>query len=553
MAATQNGEPYRMKTQNGSNREREPLASIVTIQRNLAIALTASNTIPGTLGHILNAACKLDGIDCGGIYLVNSETGEYELMCHQNLSEPFVSAAQRVTPRGRQARLLMKGCTICQDRPHFQRSIRAMLVREGLRSTVIVPVKHAGHVVAALNLGSHTLDTTPGESRAAIEAFAAQIGPAIARIRAESALHANERNLQTLFDSLEDFIFIVDMKGRILKVNPLVERRLGYTPAELIGTPVMNLHPRGQRKRAAAIITTMLTGTADACDIPLLAKNGTLIPVETKIVRGEWNGQPTCFGISRDITGRRQAEQELLNHQHELQTLVSQLTLAEENERRRIAHGLHDDINQMLAMAKFKLEHVPHFRERKHVHATVAEVNAYLDHVIRVSRSLTFDLASPVLQRFGLESAVQDLCEKMGDQHGIVFSVHKDKKAKPLSPETEVLIFHAIRELLRNIVSHAKARTARVVLRRTGHRLTITVEDDGVGFGPETITGFTPTGGFGLYAIRERMTHLGGSVMIRSTPPRGSRVTLTVPLAPPPKPPRRHAVRKDFADPVRTG
>lgn len=510
----------------------EQVAAILKIQRDLAVALTSYNTIEATLNQILIAACKVGGIDCGGIYLVDHETGEYELSCHRNLSAAFVAAVERFTPQGRQARLLMKGHTICLDRAHFQRAIRSVLIGEGLRSTIIVPVKHAGHVVAALNLASRTQDTPPEASRTAIEAFAAQIGPSIARIKAEAALHTNEKNLQTLFNSLEDLLFIVDLDGHLRQVNPMVGHRLGYTPAEIRGCPLTVLHPPDQREQVLAILAAMQAGTTDYCSIPLLAKDGTLLPVETKIVKGVWNGKPCFFGVARDITERMRVEKELLDHRFQLQALVSKMTMAEENERRRIARGLHDDIGQMLAIAKLKLAHVPHMRSQKHIRAAVAEVDDCLSGVIQTTRSLTFELASSVLQRFGLIAAVEDLCAKMEGRQGISFEVHKGAKIKPLRPETEIVMFYAIRELLRNVVSHAKARNASVSFRKTGNVLAIVVEDDGIGFGRKTPTGFSPTGGFGLYTIREQMTHLGGSLAIAPVSPQGSRVTLTIPLVP---------------------
>lgn len=129
------------------------------------------------------------------------------------------------------------------------------------------------------------------------------------RKRAEEALQKSQNNLQTLFDSLDDFLFILDSEGHIIEVNPVVQRRLGYTKGELVGKSVLQVHPPDQHEEAAAIIADMMAGKQDMCPIPVIAKDGTLIPVETKVTLGQWNGQPALFGVSRDIIERKRAEE----------------------------------------------------------------------------------------------------------------------------------------------------------------------------------------------------------------------------------------------------
>jgi len=131
------------------------------------------------------------------------------------------------------------------------------------------------------------------------------------RKQAEEALSASESNLRSLFDTVEDFLFIVDSEGCILLTNPVVRERLGYSAEELAGMPIPHIHPPAQRDEAAAIIADMLAGGASLCPVPLTARDGTLIPVETKVTRGKWGGQDVLFGVSRDVAARREAEQAL--------------------------------------------------------------------------------------------------------------------------------------------------------------------------------------------------------------------------------------------------
>lgn len=510
--------------------------SLLRLQRDLSLALTFPGSLTETLDRVLDTVCQIEGIDSGGIYTLNFDRRTTDLLIHRGLSPAFVKAKSHYPLSARQSLILMKGRTVCLDRSDIKRSADLDMRREKLCSGIIVPVKHAGQVVASLNLASHTADTIGESSRNAIEAIAAQIGPTIARVRAEAALHMNERNLQALFDSLGDFLFIADAKGGLLHVNPMVVRRLGYSATEVLGKTLLMMHPPDQRHRAAAIVATMLAGKSDCCDIPLMTKSGDLIPVETKVVQGQWNGSTALFGMSRDITERKRTEQELIDRQLQLQALVSELAVAEENERRRIAQGLHDDIGQMLASAKLTLGQVATLLKQEKTRGMVTQVSGYIDHVIQVTRSLTFDLASPVLQRFGLEAAVEDLCDKMTAQHGLPFVVRNDRRPKPLPDDTDIVAFHAVRELLRNIVTHAGAHHVVVSLRRAGEQLRITVKDDGIGFTRMSATGFNRRGGFGLHAIQARMKHLGGSLSFNPVSPHGTRIVLTLPLESPKRP-----------------
>ena len=143
---------------------------------------------------------------------------------------------------------------------------------------------------------------------------------------------------------------------------------------------------------------------------------------------------------------------------------------------------------------------------------------------------MIFDLVSPVLQKLGLEAALEDLCERMSSQHGIEFRFNSQEISKRLKYDTEIILFHVVHELLRNVVRHAEAESVDISFCRENDMLKIIVQDDGKGFYKEpTLDGPTDKGGFGLFAIRERMQSLGGNMQICHAKPRGSKIGLTVP------------------------
>ena len=236
---------------------------------------------------------------------------------------------------------------------------------------------------------------------------------------------------------------------------------------------------------------------------------------------------------SRDRLKARVAERtaELSQRAHQLARLASELTLAEQRERRRLAVVLHDHLQQMLVGSKFELgaalpdlpaESRPQFES----------VIATLDEAVRVSQSLTVDLCPPILHDAGLAAGLGWLGRQMKDRHGLTVKVRADEAADPGRADVRSLLFQAARELLFNTVKHAGVEEAAVTLAVGGSgRLRLTVSDLGRGCDPRTVMGIPDaSGGFGLFSVRERLTLLGGSMTVRSEPGAGAAFTLTAPL-----------------------
>jgi len=139
--------------------------------------------------------------------------------------------------------------------------------------------------------------------------------------QAEKELRESQINLQTLFNSVDDFLFVLDMEGYIMQVNPIVLKRLGYPESELLGEHVLKVHPPDRHEEGVAIIADMVAGKIESCPIPLMEKDGTQIPVETKVSQGRWGDHDVFFGVSRDITERIQAEKELRESKYKFHSL----------------------------------------------------------------------------------------------------------------------------------------------------------------------------------------------------------------------------------------
>ncbi len=162
----------------------------------------------------------------------------------------------------------------------------------------------------------------------------------------------------------------------------------------------------------------------------------------------------------------------------------------------------------------------------------LSEIRALIETTIRSIRSLTFDLASPVLYEVGLEAAIESLADQLQERHRVRCHFQDDGQQKPTGGELQVVLYHAVRELLANVAKHAHATSVHVSVRRDGDSLRIRVEDDGVGFEiPAAGFHVSRSGGFGLFHAAECLKHLGGRLQVDSAPGRGTTVTLGAPLA----------------------
>jgi PAS domain S-box-containing protein len=126
---------------------------------------------------------------------------------------------------------------------------------------------------------------------------------------AEEMITRTRRNYEAFFNTINEFLFVLDEQGRILHTNETVTRRLGYTMEELVGQPVLIVHPPDRWEEAGCTVQGMLAGTMDFCPVPLMTKTGQLIPVETRVTKGEWDGKPVIFGVSKDISKLKLSEE----------------------------------------------------------------------------------------------------------------------------------------------------------------------------------------------------------------------------------------------------
>lgn len=233
--------------------------------------------------------------------------------------------------------------------------------------------------------------------------------------------------------------------------------------------------------------------------------------------------------LKREVAERRAAELNLVEHQARLQDLATEVVLAEQRERRRIAERLHDDLGQILALSQIRLGTVRDVADPAKRAEELEAVESLVEEAISRTRSITCDLSPPVLYELGLEAALQWLVGRLREQSGVRFTVHCSGDARGLSEEQRFTLFQIARELLANAVKHASARSVSVLLSCGAADVSVVVQDDGVGFDANAGEGAAAANSFGLFSIRERLKRHGGTLRILSERGAGAQVTAWLP------------------------
>ncbi len=357
-----------------------------------------------------------------------------------------------------------------------------------------------------------------------------------ARKKAERVLHEAEERLRTVINNAPIVLYAVDAAG----VFTLLEGKGlegSLMPGEIVGRSALDLYGSLSVEEGDAVVSVpdvikrVLSGET-VYFVSVLSGiyfENRLVPFND--MYGKING---AIGIALDVTERKRSEEKLHAYQEELRSLASEMSIIEERERRAIATDLHDHIGQTLAMSKIRLGELKELSGTTPIAKQAAEIQGLIEQAISYTRSLTFELSPPILYELGFEAAVEWLTEQFREKHGLAINFENNGPVNNMDIESGVLIFKGVRELLFNIIKHAHASRARVIISASGGNVRVTVEDDGIGFlYPSSKAG--RKGGiksFGLFSIKEQLHHAGGQLHVRSIPGQGTTVTLEVPLKP---------------------
>jgi PAS domain S-box-containing protein len=341
-------------------------------------------------------------------------------------------------------------------------------------------------------------------------------------------LKTSEERYRQLFENAHDAIWLHDLEGNFVTVNRAAEKLTGYSMEEL------------QKMNVKSFLSEESLELAHEIRKKLLNKETVEQPYEQRIFRRDGSeayvqlatslvldkGKPVAFQhIARDIT-----EQKRMNEN--MRFYLRQATRAQEEERKRISHELHDDTIQSLVVLSRQLDALatnpegisPEAREK------LEELWKQTDSIVQGVRLLSQDLRPAALDRLGLLPAVQWLASEVTKYSGIVTKVNIIGKEHRLPEEVAIALFRVAQEALRNVWRHSGATSAEITFEFTDSKTRITVADNGKGFAFSGQVGdLAKHGKLGLTGMQERVQLVGGTLAVQSQPGKGTTITIEAP------------------------
>jgi len=399
--------------------------------------------------------------------------------------------------------------------------------------------------------------------RPAPRQFATIFADITMRKRAEKQLFETNQRLQALMQAVPVGVsFSDDTTCRRITGNLAVLEQFEINQEDNLSASAPDDHASGRQVRFFRDGCKL-----SATELPLqraITENKVIPPMEleVKLPSGrswltEASGAPVHdaqgsviagIAVTVDITERKQMEDALRQSHDNLENqvqertrelkeamekqrlLAAELLMTEVRERRRIAMDLHDNICQSLAVAKIKLHDLQAGATEIDLKKPLIAIKEIIGDAIHHTRSLLQEISPFTLHEVGLSAAIDALSEQINAKYGLAVILESPQSIGKIDEEVQILLYQAARELLLNIIKHAKVSTASVSIQEIGNNIRIQVKDDGVGFdvsGAQTM--FNRRGGFGLFNIRERLKLWDGHMEIKSGHGMGTCITISVP------------------------
>lgn len=532
----------------------------------LSSRLWGSRSLREGLDQMLAATIELLGADMGNVQLWDAERRVLTLEAQCGFEPDFLAFFREVSTEDNSAcgRAMQSGEPIViedVETDALYAPLRAVARAAGYRAVQSTPLMaRTGALLGMISTHFRSVHRSTERDLRRLNLYVRQAADFIERCRAEAALRESEERYRTLFASAPMAVFVCDRNAVIQHYNPRAVELWGRAPV------------CGVERHCGSLKLWLPDGTVlPHAQSPMMEVLGTGVPVsnvEVIIERPDGSRLPVLVNFCAlrnaeeaitgvitsfiDITERKRTEerltqftaeleqrvaertQELAQSEDRLRTMATELNLAEQRERKRLAMELHDHLQQILVLGKLMLA------QGKRVGTTLPaclDVMNKMDEIfaeaLAYTRTLVADLSPPVLREHGLPAGLKWLGEYMKKHQINVTVTVPEKDDLQLPEEQAVLLFQSVRELLINSSKYAGTGQAEVRLERNDGQLRIEVGDRGIGFDSATTAAGTSSGvasKFGLFSIQERMRALGGVFQLMSSPGKGTTARLVLPL-----------------------
>jgi PAS domain S-box-containing protein len=351
--------------------------------------------------------------------------------------------------------------------------------------------------------------------------------------RAEQTLRSSEDRYRTLVENMIEGLAMIDDKGTITFINKKFLEAQGFAPEEVIGHPLAEFVGQKNFDIFQKQITARGDSSPEPCELTWKKKDGgeaaVLASPAPLYEAGKFKGD---IVVLTDISERREIEAELGQSYQQLRNLSRHLQSVREEESKRIAREIHDELGQALTALKMDLawlsSRLPEgIREKRRLIAKTQAMTSLIDKTIGIVQKISAELRPGLLDDLGLVAAIEWQCQEFQNRTGIKCKVKFGSDAIDLSPELATAIFRVFQEALTNAARHSKATRIKVNLKVSPGLLELQVADNGIGIAE---TAIDAADSLGIMGMRERLTPFGGSLIISGAPKKGTTVTMRLPV-----------------------
>ncbi|OGO02018.1 MAG: hypothetical protein A2Y90_05860 [Chloroflexi bacterium RBG_13_52_12] len=341
-------------------------------------------------------------------------------------------------------------------------------------------------------------------------------------------MNISEQKYHYLFENASDAIWVQDVNGLFVDGNRAWQKLTGFSVEEVKGVHLAKFLSDESLTLAREVRNKLVSGQdfEQPYEQQFYVKGGTIKTVKMSTNAVMSGGRITGFEhVARDVTQEKQ-------QQENVRAYIQQITRAQEEERKRIARDLHDDVSPDILILIQKLDNITSAQRPKMttVRGNLEEVRGQAVKALEGLRATAQGLRPRIIDDLGLVAALEWIAEDLERDQKVRVKVETKDMDRKLSPETQILLFRIAQEALNNIRKHARASNVTIRVEEGEKYVKMTVTDDGQGFeAPGKIEGMVSAGRLGLMGMHERARLLNGSLQIKSAPGRGTEISVQLP------------------------